>query len=181
MLECKNFCTRAMFRPQHTSSAKSSPKKSVQPEQCSQYTDLAAGWTIQSTNSSKGQQVSLFSKMPRPNLGHTQPPVQWVSGLLPGHDFDHYSPPSAKTECSYTSICHTCLRGMGRENIIFYKVSKLVKAVIRLICLGGYLVQIPAKILTMPRFYKVFLSPSKQLQDSTLNLVKAASFHVLSN
>jgi hypothetical protein len=80
LLEYKNFCTRAMFRPQQTNSAKSSPKKSVQPEQCSQYTDLAAGLTIQSSNSSKGQQVPLFSKIPTPNVGHTQPPVQWVSG-----------------------------------------------------------------------------------------------------
>jgi hypothetical protein len=69
--------------------------------------------------------------------------------------------------------------GEGKRN--FLQVSKLVKAVIFLICLGGYLVQTPAKILTMPRFYEVFLSPSKQLQDSTLKLVKAASFHVLSN
>jgi len=100
-----------------------------------------------------------------------------------GHDFDHYSPPSSKmkNEWRYTNICHKCLHGMGRENVIFLQVSKLVKAVIFLICLGGYLVQTPAKILTMPRFYEVFLSPSKQLQDSTLNLVKAASFHVLSN
>ena len=45
-------------------------------------------------------------KPSRPALGHTQLPIQWVVGYLPGHEVNH-SPPSSvkvKNEWSCTSI-----------------------------------------------------------------------------
>ena len=61
----------------------------------------------------------------------TQPPVQWVPGVLfcgvkrLGRDVDH-SPPSsngAMNEWSYTSAPHTCLRGMYRDKFTFFYLS----------------------------------------------------------
>ena len=56
--------------------------------------------------------------------GTTSPLFNGYQVLFPGRDFDHYPPSSAKikNEWSYTSICHMYLCGMGRENVIFYKL-----------------------------------------------------------
>ena len=32
----------------------------------------------------RGQEIVLFSKISRPAVGTTQPPLQWVSGFFPG-------------------------------------------------------------------------------------------------
>jgi len=57
----------------------------------------------------------LFSKMCRPAMGPTKPPVHWIPGvLLLGvkwlrHEADHSAPSmaKAKNEWSYTSALHT--------------------------------------------------------------------------
>ena len=56
--------------------------------------------------------------------GTTSPLFNGYQGLFPRRDFDHYPPSSVKfeKEWSYTTMCHMCLRGMGRENVIFYKL-----------------------------------------------------------
>jgi hypothetical protein len=41
---------------------------------------LATGWTIRETNLGEGD----FSHLSKQSLGSTQPPVQWVPGLLHG-------------------------------------------------------------------------------------------------
>jgi hypothetical protein len=53
----------------------------------------------------------LFSKSPRPALGSTQPPIQWVAGVhslgvkRSGNEADHSPPPSAEVKkmCIYKS------------------------------------------------------------------------------
>jgi hypothetical protein len=53
----------------------------------------------------RGQRIFPLSSVSRPALGPTQPPVQWVPGVLslgvkaqPGHDADHSPPSSAEVE-----------------------------------------------------------------------------------
>jgi hypothetical protein len=55
---------------------------------------LTTDWTI-GVRSSAGQMIFPLTSVSRPALGPTQPPVQWVPGVLsPGRDADH-SPPSS--------------------------------------------------------------------------------------
>jgi hypothetical protein len=53
--------------------------------------------------SRQGQRICPLSSVSRPALGPTQPPVQWVPGVLslgvkarPGRDADHSPPSSAE-------------------------------------------------------------------------------------
>jgi hypothetical protein len=62
-------------------------------------------------DSQQGLGIFLFTTMSRTLLGPTQPPIQWVPGVLslgvkqPGREGDHSPPSSAeeKNACSYTS------------------------------------------------------------------------------
>jgi hypothetical protein len=52
-----------------------------------------------------GQKIFPLTSVSRPALGSTQPPVQWVPGVLPpgvkarpGHDSNHSPPSSAEIE-----------------------------------------------------------------------------------
>jgi hypothetical protein len=54
---------------------------------------------------SAGQRIFPVASVSRPALGPTQPPVQWVPGVLspgvkarPGRDADHSPPSSAEVE-----------------------------------------------------------------------------------
>ena len=62
------------------------------------YINLVTGWTDRGSNPSWGHNFSHHS---RPDLEHTQPPIQWVSGLSPGvkrpgRGVDH--PPTSSAE-----------------------------------------------------------------------------------
>jgi hypothetical protein len=53
----------------------------------------------------QGQRIFPLTSVSRPALGQTQPPVQWVPGVLspgvkarPGRDADHSPPSSAEVE-----------------------------------------------------------------------------------
>jgi hypothetical protein len=71
------------------------------------------GWTIGVLGfySRRGLGIFLFTTASRMALGPTQPPIQWVTGVLslrikrPGRETDHSPPSSAevKNEWSYTS------------------------------------------------------------------------------
>ena len=59
---------------------------------------LATGWTVRGSNPGGGRD---FPHPPVPDLGPTQPPIQWVPGLSrgvkrPGRGVDH--PPSSNSE-----------------------------------------------------------------------------------
>jgi hypothetical protein len=49
--------------------------------------------------SRQGQRIFPLASESRPDLGLTQPPVQWVLGVLsPGRDADHSPPSSAEVD-----------------------------------------------------------------------------------
>jgi hypothetical protein len=61
-------------------------------------------WAIR-VLSRQGQRIFPLTSVSRPALGPTQPPVQWVPGVLapevkarPGSDADHSPPSSAEVE-----------------------------------------------------------------------------------
>jgi len=66
--------------------------------------------------------IFLSFKLSRPTSGPTQPP-QWLlcRAKQPGHETDHYHPPSAeaKNEWSYTSTPPMRLYAVDRDNFIF--------------------------------------------------------------
>jgi hypothetical protein len=74
---------------------------------------LAKGWTIRvlGFDSWQGLGIFLFTTTSRMALGPTQPPIQWVPGVLSlgvmqlGHEANHSPPSSAKVKnvWSYTS------------------------------------------------------------------------------
>jgi hypothetical protein len=61
--------------------------------------------------SRQGLRIFPFATASRPAVGPTQPPIQWVPGVLslmvkrPGREADHSPPPSSKVKkaWSYTS------------------------------------------------------------------------------
>jgi hypothetical protein len=66
---------------------------------------LTTGWTTgrSGLDSRRGQRIFHLSSVSGPALGPTQPPVQWVPGVLspgvkarPGRDADHSPPSSAE-------------------------------------------------------------------------------------
>jgi hypothetical protein len=68
---------------------------------------LTKGWTSGRSgfDPRRGQRIFTLASVSRPALGPTQPPVQWVPGVLspggkarPGRDADHSSPSSAEVE-----------------------------------------------------------------------------------
>jgi hypothetical protein len=83
---------------------------------------LATGWTIGvlGFDSCQGLRIFLFTTVFRPTLGFTQPPIQWVSGVLslgvkrPWPEADHSPISSAefKKEWSYTSTPQIRLHGL---------------------------------------------------------------------
>jgi hypothetical protein len=74
------------------------------------------GW---SSSPSRGKNF-LFSTASRPDLGPTQPPIQWVLGALSlgvkrqGHEADHSPPTSAKVKKMwiYTNHSLMCLHSV---------------------------------------------------------------------
>jgi hypothetical protein len=80
--------------------------------QCSSYSDwLWAGWLRGRSLSPSRVKNFLLSMSPRPALGATQPPIEWVAGAVslgarrPGREADHSPPTSAKVKKTwiYTS------------------------------------------------------------------------------
>jgi hypothetical protein len=64
-------------------------------------------WVVQSEHirSRGGLGIFLFSTAPRPDLGSTQPPTQWVPGVKrPGHEADHSPTPSTEVKNAW---CYT--------------------------------------------------------------------------
>jgi hypothetical protein len=68
---------------------------------------FATGWTTGQSgfDSRRGQRIFPLASVSRPALGPTQPPVQWVPGVLSpgvkarqGPDADHSPPSSAEVE-----------------------------------------------------------------------------------
>jgi hypothetical protein len=78
------------------------------------------GWTVQ----------SLFHETAHTGTGaHTQPPIQWVSGVKrPGREVDNWLPFSSevKNERSYTATPPVCLHGVGCDNYrpTFFRTSR---------------------------------------------------------
>jgi hypothetical protein len=80
------------------------------------------GWTIGvlGFDSWRGLGIFLFTAVSSMALGPTQPPIQWVPGVLPlavkrpGREADH--PPTSSAEVkntwSYTSTPQICLHGV---------------------------------------------------------------------
>ena len=76
----------------------------------------------------QGQEISLFSKMPRLSLGPTQPPIQQVPRIFSpleaqwlGHE-DDYTPPFSvmvKNEWSYTSAPPVHIHAVDWANYTF--------------------------------------------------------------
>jgi hypothetical protein len=74
--------------------------------------------------SRKGQRIYFYLKRSRPTLGHTQPPIQCVSGTLspglkqPGREADHTPPSTAevKNERGYASAPPAVLHDVYRNN-----------------------------------------------------------------
>jgi hypothetical protein len=68
------------------------------------YKCLTTGWTT-GVRFPAGERIFPLSSVSIPALGPTQPPVQWVPGVLspgvkarPGRDADHSPPSSAEVE-----------------------------------------------------------------------------------
>jgi hypothetical protein len=67
---------------------------------------LGYGWTIGvlGFDSRRGMGIFLFTIASRTDLGPTQPPIQWIPGVLslgvkrPGREADHSPPPSAEVK-----------------------------------------------------------------------------------
>lgn len=68
--------------------------------------DYMKGWTVWGLNHGRGQEIFLFSKMARPDLEPTLPPIQCVLlGLKwPGYDVNYSPPPSAEVTNEYRYI-----------------------------------------------------------------------------
>jgi len=68
-----------------------------------------------------GQDMFIFSTMSRPNMGHGQPPIQWVPVIKrPGREVNHSTQSKAKVknEWSYTSTSFIHLQGVDRDNFM---------------------------------------------------------------
>jgi hypothetical protein len=69
----------------------------------SEITPFYKGW-MRGFDSWWGQEISPYSPGPRPALGSTQPPTQWVQGAIslgaqrPGCEADHSPPSTAKVK-----------------------------------------------------------------------------------
>jgi hypothetical protein len=68
---------------------------------------IAVGCGLDSQGSIPGRgKIFLFSTASRPALGPTQPPIQWVPGVIslgvkqPGHEADYLAPSSAEVKNS---------------------------------------------------------------------------------
>jgi hypothetical protein len=67
-----------------------------------QYCDYAVGWMVPGFNFQQGLETFLFSNMSRLAMGLTQPPIQWLLGVV--------SP-----EVKLYVYFHMCLQGMHRD------------------------------------------------------------------
>jgi hypothetical protein len=93
----------------------------------------ATGWTIGvlGFDSRRGLGVLLFTTASRTALGPTQPPIQWVPGVLSlgvkrqGSEADHSHPSNAevKNEWSYTSTPPIRLHGVVLSYIYTYSTK----------------------------------------------------------
>jgi hypothetical protein len=92
-------------------------------------------------DSRQGLGVFLFTTASRMALGRTQPPIQWVPGVLslgvnqPGHEADHSHPSSAEVKecvelylhfCNLPSRCGAHLKKKDRDNFTFTFIVRIV-------------------------------------------------------
>jgi hypothetical protein len=85
----------------------------LEAQQCRQYSNLATGWTEESSFDSQQGQEIIFSKMSRPTLepasvsAHTR--NTFLGGKIMRHEADNSPPCSIKVnEWSYTSAPYRC-------------------------------------------------------------------------
>jgi hypothetical protein len=84
----------------------------IDPGWRSRYSDWPLAGRLTGRNSSPGRVKNfLSSKSPRPALGFTKPPIQWVPGALssgikgPGREADHSPPASDEVKKMRIYIC----------------------------------------------------------------------------
>lgn len=70
----------------------------------------------------------MYSKISRPALGPSEPPIRWVLDSVSGRgrevDFSPSPSTRAENEWSYTSIPCICIGGVNRYNFtVFFLVS----------------------------------------------------------
>jgi hypothetical protein len=84
-----------------------------------------------------GQEISLFSLLSTLALGLTQPPLQWIAGVLSlgvkreVPEFGHSPPSSAeiKNEWSYSSTFPVCFPGVYKDSLGDVSLTSMRKMV----------------------------------------------------
>lgn len=85
--------------------------------------DKATDWRVRVSNSGSSRRYLNFTKISRPALTATQPPIKRIQGSVPGlkppeRDVDCSNPASANFNGrSYTSDPHSTLHGLDRDKL----------------------------------------------------------------
>jgi hypothetical protein len=109
------------------------------------YSDWLRAGRLRGRSSSTGRVKNfLFSKSSRPALGSTQPPIQWVPGVLspgvkrPGREADHSHPASAEVKNSPIRLHGVMLNSLSTRTILLKYGMEMTQRTVKQWYLEGF-------------------------------------------